>query len=601
MVLVGQQLGHYCLVRLIGQGGMGEVYLAEDTRMPSHQVAIKIIRNERQAYHGSPEWQQDERRFKREVTAISQLDGHPNIIGFKDYDEQSVANGSIIYMVMPYCPEGSLYDWLGQHGSAMLAPQYVGQMVMQAASALQHAHDRGIIHRDVKPTNFLVRTNADHPMYPDLLLADFGIVKIMSATATTTRSMGTVEYMAPEQLDGHAEKASDQYALAVMAYQLLTGQRLFQGSMEQVIKQHFNDTPKPPSQFNPCLSPAVDKVILRALAKKADKRFPTIKDFAVELQKALARPVSSSIPFRHSVPSTRLGCTAQQFVSVIFASVQGFPPFRVRLPLNTRIGRLITIITLLLTIGGVLAKMSGPMFITNPNPTATAIASKNAATAIATAGTHMTATATAATDIVPTATAIPPTPTPVLYQYRQSLGTLTWTDSLSWPDDRWQEEGSDPSEGQWCRFVGGVYQISQPQLGTYYCKDHNDPLYSNFVFEVNMTIVNGDCGGMDIRNNDNTGQDYIFAICSDGRYYFKKYASNNGSDEATLRQGNYQGNQSNRIAVEANGGEFDLYVNGQKIDHVSDYGYSQGTIGLLAWNNGDATTVTFQNASLWTL
>jgi serine/threonine protein kinase len=275
-------------MRLIGQGGMGEVYFAEDTRMSSHQVAIKVIviHNDCQAYPDNSAWRQAEKSFQHEVEAIIQLD-HPNILGFKDYGEQSVANESIMYMVMPYRAEGSLVNWLMQRGPVPLVPQDVGQMIMQAASALQHAHDRSIIHRDVKPANFLVRTNADHPTYPDLLLADFGIAKIMLATATTTRSMGTAAYMAPEQWNGDAVPASDQYALAVMTYQLLTGQLPFQGSPQHMMNQHFTVTPKPPSQLNSRLLPAIDAAILRALAKKADERFPTVKDFAVALQQAL--------------------------------------------------------------------------------------------------------------------------------------------------------------------------------------------------------------------------------------------------------------------------------------------------------------------------
>lgn len=268
MTLAGQQLGHYRLVRLIGQGGMGEVYLAEDARI-SRQVAVKTVRNERQSYSDAQAVQQVERLFQRKMQAIAQLD-HPCILNLYDFGKESMADGSIIYMVMSYRPEGALANWLLQRGSELLAaPQDVGQMIMQAASALQHAHDRRIIHRDVKPANFLVRTNADHPTYPDLLLADFGIAKIMLATSTTTRSIGTAVSMAPEQWNSHAVAASDQYALAVMTYQLLTGQLPFQGSMEQVMHQHLMVSPKPPSQINASLSPAVDKVVLRALAKKA--------------------------------------------------------------------------------------------------------------------------------------------------------------------------------------------------------------------------------------------------------------------------------------------------------------------------------------------
>src|SRR6266550_4537303 len=143
MTLAGQQLGHYRLIRLIKQGGMGEVYLAEDIRMP-RQVAIKVVRNEHNSYPDSKALQQAERLFQREMKAISQLD-HPHILSFYDFGEEPSTNGSIIYMVMPYRPEGSLLTWLVRRGDHLLPLQDAGLMIAQAASALQHAHEHNII------------------------------------------------------------------------------------------------------------------------------------------------------------------------------------------------------------------------------------------------------------------------------------------------------------------------------------------------------------------------------------------------------------------------------------------------------------------------
>ncbi len=280
MILAGQQLGPYRLVRLIGQGGMGEVYLAEDTRI-SRQVAIKVIRSD-------PESQAAERLFQREIKAIAQLN-HPHILSVYDFGKQPDTNGVIIYMVMPYCAEGSLRDWLVKHSPALPDRRDIGQMIAQAASALQHAHDHNIIHRDVKPANFLVRANADHPTYPDLLLVDFGIAKVLSTTSTISQSVrGTFAYMAPEQWSSDVVAATDQYALAMMTYQLLTGQLPFQGRSEQMMFQHLTITPETPSHINASLSPAIDQVILRALAKQANERFPTIRHFAMALQQAIS-------------------------------------------------------------------------------------------------------------------------------------------------------------------------------------------------------------------------------------------------------------------------------------------------------------------------
>src|SRR2546421_2486120 len=257
MTLAGQQLGHYQLLRLIGKGGMGEVYLAQDTRLP-RRVAVKVIHCDHQPYPDAKTSQQAERLFQREMKALSLLD-HPHILNFYDFNEEQTAQGSLIYMVMPYRPEGSLVDWLLRHGSLLLPLQDVSALITQAASVLQHAHDQQIVHQDVKPSNFLVRINPDTPTHPDLFLVDFGIAKIFSATSLTNQSVrGTAVYMAPEQWCSEPVAATDQYALAIMAYQLLTGQLPFQGRTQQIMYQHLTVSPSPPSQYNAQLTAAID-------------------------------------------------------------------------------------------------------------------------------------------------------------------------------------------------------------------------------------------------------------------------------------------------------------------------------------------------------
>jgi serine/threonine protein kinase len=700
MTLAGQQLGPYRLVRLIGQGGMGEVYLAEDTRI-SRQVAIKVIRSNPESQAS----QQAERLFQREIKAIAQLN-HPHILSVYDFGEQSDTNGSIIYMVMPYCAEGSLNDWLMKHGLALLDRRDVGRMIAQAASALQHAHDRNIIHRDVKPANFLVRTNADHPTYPDLLLVDFGIAKVLSTTSTVSQSVrGTFAYMAPEQWSSDVVAATDQYALAMMTYQLLTSQLPFQGRSEQMMYQHLTVIPKPPSHINTSLSPAIDQVILHALAKQADQRFPTIRHFATALQQAIdyvdvratltitaeealqgmshtiilsdkqqmtvmippraqngqelrlpdqglpyydggprgcllltlstvqtdhlpvpvkideqneltvrsPRPISPIEPVSDKFDQQRSPTTTDANRSmdetVVSPQIQemtlpAYPshssgamqlgtvidhhnkPLRERIaPLVTVIGHrnkplghritLLATVALLLIISGVLTTML------TPNMTVT---------------TSTDATVTALYQKLTTIRAKNPDPYP-------PAGTLAFADQLSGPQ-QWQEK-SYKNFGGICKFVNDAYQISQSQLNKSYPCDENDP-YSNFAFEVKMTINQGNCGGMMIRyDSKKTGKGYSFLICQNGYYYFYKYTPyNNASNAKTLASGSslaiHQGNQSNLIAVVANGSAFDLYVNSQKIASVSDSSYySEGEIGLLAYAVNNVTTVTYQDARLW--
>ncbi len=189
---------------------------------------------------------------------------------------------------MPFCTEGSLAGWLRQSVSATLSPQDIAQLVEQAADALEYAHDHQVIHLDVKPSNFLLRSNRRNPNRPTLLLADFGIARSSTTAASSSRTIrGTPTSMAPEQWSSMTVPATDQYALAVMVYEILAGRPPFLGGMEQLMYQHFSVQPSPPSNYNAHLTEAIDSVILRALAKKPEDRFPSIATFASEFEKVM--------------------------------------------------------------------------------------------------------------------------------------------------------------------------------------------------------------------------------------------------------------------------------------------------------------------------
>ena len=316
MSLVGQQLGRYRLLRLIGTGGMGEVYLAQDPGI-NRQVAIKVVRVEAVDYARrntdtipgmrsvtgarSMGLQDAARMFQREAKAIAMLD-HPSILPLYDYGEQSM-NGTILtYLVMPYREEGSLANWLQKGGYKLLRIQVVQQMLQQAAAALQYAHDHQVVHQDVKPSNFLIRTSRENPKSPDLLLTDFGIAKLSMFTSRASQSIrGTPTYMAPEQWEGRPVPATDQYALAVMLYELLSGRPPFRGTPMQMMYAHVNMQPQAPSTLNPHLSAIIDAVVLRGLAKKPEERFPSIIAFAFAFRQTLRR-VDASIALGISNP-----------------------------------------------------------------------------------------------------------------------------------------------------------------------------------------------------------------------------------------------------------------------------------------------------------
>src|SRR5579863_4322911 len=190
MKLEGNKLGDYQVTRFLKKGGMGGIYLAYDTQL-SRKVAVKVIRDDT-----TMDVVQANYRFKNEMTAISSLD-HKNILPLYAVGQAEIDGEMIKYMVMPYRPEGSLADWLAQRPTNVLAIADIFALITQAAEALDYAHQRNIIHRDVKPSNFLVRENLSKPNQPDMLLADFGLVKMLEGTKTSGGAKGTWGYMAP--------------------------------------------------------------------------------------------------------------------------------------------------------------------------------------------------------------------------------------------------------------------------------------------------------------------------------------------------------------------------------------------------------------------
>jgi serine/threonine protein kinase len=288
MQLEGQQMGHYRLLSLLGSGGMSAVYLAEDLSV-RRQVAIKVIRSESAINPEDDTANEAAHLFRREANAVAMLD-HPNILPLFDYGEENLQGEKLTYMVMPFRQEGSLADWLRKtDGSRWLTIQNVAFLIHQAASALQYAHDHHIIHRDVKPSNFLIRGRPENPAQPDLLLADFGIAKFSTAVSSTeTMTRGTPIYMPPEQWQDRPVPATDQYALAAMTYELLTGRPPFQGNHSQLMYQHFHVQPNPLSSINSRVSADIDSVVLRALAKQPKDRFPSIASFDQAFQQAVS-------------------------------------------------------------------------------------------------------------------------------------------------------------------------------------------------------------------------------------------------------------------------------------------------------------------------
>ena len=253
--LIGKTLGTCRLEKLIGQGGMGVVYLARQVR-PARYVAVKVLLPNLIA--DSNVYREFLARFQREADVIARLE-HVNIMPIYEYGEQD----GMAYLIMPYLPGGSLRDRLTQQ--PMLPLHDTVNYISQAASALDYAHAQGVIHRDLKPGNFLLHNDGR------LVLADFGIARIMQESTNTSIStltntgmmLGTPEYMAPEMFTGNlVDYRSDIYALGIILYQLLSGQVPFKGStLYTIATKHLQDAPPPLRAIQPALPFAIDNVI----------------------------------------------------------------------------------------------------------------------------------------------------------------------------------------------------------------------------------------------------------------------------------------------------------------------------------------------------
>lgn len=287
--LSGRDLGGCRLIRPIGAGGMGEVYLGEQMRLGNRPVAVKVIRLDDSAL--SPDALQEvERRFKEEASLLAKF-SHPNILAVYD---AGVEDG-VLYLVMEYVPGGSLADAIrkgpSQRFPLPMAPDLAINLVGQVAAALQYTHDRGVVHRDVKPGNILLRA-VDNDAW-QALLADFGVARAMQAQTQHTQVTGTLAYMSPEQFSGTFSPASDQYALGIVTYLLLAGRPPFEGDIATVSQAHLNQPPPSIRTFNPAISPAVNAVVLRALAKQPSDRYPSVAAFAQALRAAEHAPAGA--------------------------------------------------------------------------------------------------------------------------------------------------------------------------------------------------------------------------------------------------------------------------------------------------------------------
>ncbi|NWF69057.1 MAG: serine/threonine protein kinase [Chloroflexi bacterium] len=290
--MIGRQLGHYELTELVAAGGMARIYKAMDVKL-QRPVAVKLLQHDAADSDNTLAT-----RFRREAQAIASLE-HPNIIPIYHYDEIDD-----LYFIAMKLVEGSdlarELAALKRRNQKMDIKRALG-ILEQVASALDHAHSKGVVHRDVKPSNILL----DKDDYA--VLTDFGLV-LRASDVTMGTAFGTPRYIAPEQAIA-SEKAvpqSDVYSLAVVMYEIAAGQTPFTGDTPmEIALSHISDSPPPPSTFNPNIPREVERELLRALEKDPLKRHATASEFILAIKRAYAYAAGEAPPPPYSTQPVR--------------------------------------------------------------------------------------------------------------------------------------------------------------------------------------------------------------------------------------------------------------------------------------------------------
>jgi tRNA A-37 threonylcarbamoyl transferase component Bud32 len=264
-------LGKYDLLHILGKGAMGVVYEGFDPII-GRRLAIKTVRI---PDAGDVEAQDELARFKREAQAAGRL-GHPNVVGVFDYGETP----ELAYIVMEFVDGTTLKHVLDRNERFELAE--IVRIMRGLLAGLQYSHERGVVHRDIKPANVMLTKSGE------VKIADFGIARIESSSLTQAGTMlGTPSYMSPEQFMGQTvDSRTDIYSTGVMLYQLLTGEKPFEGGLTAIMHKVLNTEPPPPSALSVTVPHAFDAVVQRAMSKRPSQRFASAQEFATALQEA---------------------------------------------------------------------------------------------------------------------------------------------------------------------------------------------------------------------------------------------------------------------------------------------------------------------------
>src|SRR6266852_350388 len=578
--LEGAKLGRYTLLGRIAQGGMSEIYLGFDRRV-RRRVAVKVLYGSDEAFV---------RRFEREAVAIGTL-SHDHILPLYDFGVQR----PWYYLVMPFVEGGTLRDYLLKR--QRLTVEEAGSFLYQIASALQYAHDHGVIHRDVKPSNILLRLDGH------AYLVDFGLAKAKMSTDALSHAgamIGTPEYMAPEQSNNINDYRSDIYSLGIILYQMLTGYVPFTGDTPVAVTlKHLQTPPTPPRQLSSDIPQSSENTILKALAKEPDERYQQANDFSSAYRTALQqewiiRSQTQVLPVLLQ-DHAQTGDSNQKTTIIAPISTQPLYPCEILdkhqlfpldydeapIPVIAAIDKkhkrmrflsillCLLLVSVLIPLGLFWQAGSQHKNLSEANTPLT-LTRQNAATAQAKADAQATLAAEARV------------------QATAGITSAIGTGKILYYDDMTSSSEGWINDGKQCYFSPQGYHVSTslPYAAAWCYTDQQR--FSNAVISVQAQLLRGDFCGLIFRLNPYTKAFYVLEVNSFGQYRFQRTLGRDPSKWLTLIDWTYTNTllkgygQTNTLLIMATGGHFRFYINQQLIvSTFTDTTYSSGLIGLL--------------------